>query len=66
MRTQFTGDDRLLLDRFIESVLLRFSDGKYNLADATEELAQAFTRVARGDPDTLDHLRGIVEAGDDA
>lgn len=66
MRTNFTGDDRILLDRFIESVLLRFSDGKYNLADATEELAQAFTRVAGGEPDALDHMRGVIEAGDDA
>jgi hypothetical protein len=66
MQTQFTGDDRVLLDRFIESVLLRFSDGKYTLVDATEELAQAFTRVARGDSTTLDHMRGVIEAGDDA
>lgn len=66
MRTHFTGDDRVLLDRFIQSVLLRFSDGKYSLADATEDLAQAFTRVATGEPDVLDHMRGVIEAGDDA
>ncbi len=66
MQTQFTGDDRVLLERFIESVLLRYSDGKYNLADATEELAQAFNRVAGGAPDALDHMRGVIEAGDDA
>jgi hypothetical protein len=66
MQTQFTGDDRVLLERFIESVLLRFSDGKYSLADATQELGQAFTRVAGREPDVLDHMRGVIEAGDDA
>jgi hypothetical protein len=66
MRTDLTGDDRVLLDRYLESVLLRFNDGKANLGETTEELAQAFTRIARGEPDVLDHLRGVVEAGDDA
>ena len=66
MRTNLTGEDRVLLDRYIESVLLRFSDGKFNLGETTEELAQAFVRVAHGEPDCLDHMRGVVEAGDDA
>jgi hypothetical protein len=66
MRTHLTGEDRVLLDRYIESVLLRFSDGKFNLGETTEELAQAFVRIAQGDPDSLDHMRGLVEAGDDA
>jgi hypothetical protein len=66
MRTNLTGDDRVLLDRYVESILLRFSDGKYNLAEATQELGEAFARVARGEPDYLDHMRGMVEAGDDA
>ncbi|MDI1365514.1 MAG: hypothetical protein PSX79_11720 [bacterium] len=66
MRTNLTGEDRVLLDRYIESVLLRFSDGKFNLGETTEELAQAFVRIAQGDADCLDHMRGLVEAGDDA
>ena len=66
MRTHLTGDDHVLLNRYIESVLLRFGDGRYNLGEATEELAQAFTRVAQGEADVLAHLRGVVEAGDDA
>ncbi|WP_425997084.1 hypothetical protein [Caulobacter sp. DWR1-3-2b1] len=66
MRNNLIGDDRVLLDRYIESVLLRFSDNKYNLGEATEELARAFIQVAAGEPDWLDHMRGVVEAGDDA
>jgi hypothetical protein len=66
MRTNLTGDDRVLLDRYLESVLLRFSDGKYKLGDAAQELAQAFVRVAQGEADALEHMRGVVEAGDDA
>lgn len=64
MRTSLTGDERILLDRYIESVLLRFSDGKYNLREATQELAQAFTQASR--EEMLTHMLGVVEAGDDA
>ncbi len=66
MATQFSDDDRALLDRYFESVLIRFKDGRYTLIDATEELAQAFRRIAVGDPTCLDDVRGVVEAGDDA
>lgn len=66
MRNNLIGDDRILLDRYIESVLLRFSDNRYSLGDATQELAQAFVQVAAGEPDWLVHMRGVVEAGDDA
>lgn len=59
-----TGSERVLLDRYIESVLLRFADGKHNLQETTQELAQAFTQPERSA--FLDHLRGVVEAGDDA
>lgn len=64
MHLNLTGPDRVLLDRYIESVLIRFSDGKYNLRDATQELAGAFTESDRAA--FLDHLRGVIEAGDDA
>ncbi len=66
MRTLLTASDRVLLDRYIESVLLRFGDNRLNLASATEELAGAFVRVAQGDDTALDHMLGVVEAGDDA
>lgn len=66
MNIILNGPDRALLDRYLESVLLRFSDGKYNLLDATQELALAFTRLANDEPDVLAHMRGVVEAGDDA
>ncbi len=64
MTHNLTGPDRILLDRYIESFLLRFSDGKYSLAEATQELGQAFTQPERDE--FLAHLRGVVEAGDDA
>lgn len=66
MSMTFTGQDRVLLDRYIESVLLRFGDGRYSLHDATQALAETFVQVGRGAPDVLTHLRGVVEAGDDA
>ena len=65
MNTVLTAADRALLDRYIESVLLRYSDGKYNLLESTNELALAFVNATHGDLD-LSHMRGIVEAGDDA
>ena len=40
------------------------ADGKYSLAEATQELGQAFTQSERDE--FLAHLRGVVEAGDDA
>ena len=66
MNITLDGSDRVLLDRYLESVLLRFSDGKYNLLEATQELALAFTQSANGMPAVLAHMRGVVEAGDDA
>ena len=66
MRTNLTAGDRVLLDRYIESVLLRFGDNRINLGAATEELAETFVRAAQGDDKVLDHMRGVVEAGDDA
>ncbi|MDB5458369.1 MAG: hypothetical protein JWO72_110 [Caulobacteraceae bacterium] len=66
MHIDLTHADTVLMDRYFESVLLRFRDGKYNLGEATQELAQAFIQMARGDPGFRDHLLGVVEAGDDA
>ena len=66
MSMTFTGEDRVLLDRYVESVLLRFGDGRYSLQDATQALAETFVHVGRGQSDVLLHMRGVVEAGDDA
>ena len=66
MSMTFTGEDRVLLDRYIESVLLRFGDGRYSLQDATRALAETFAQVGRGEADILMHMRGVIEAGDDA
>jgi hypothetical protein len=66
MSMTFTGEDRVLLDRYVESVLLRFNDGRYSLQDATQTLSEIFIQVGRGGPDVLTHMRGVVEAGDDA
>jgi hypothetical protein len=66
MHMTFTGEDRVLLDRYIESVLLRFADSRYDLQDATKELAETFVQVGRSEPGVLAHMRGVVEAGDDA
>lgn len=66
MSMTFTGEDRALLDRYIESVLLRFDDGRYGLQEATRTFAEAFIQVGRGHSEVLTHMRGVVEAGDDA
>ena len=66
MQTTFTGADRILLDRYIESLLLRFQDGRCSLHEATQELGQAFAQAATRNAGLLDHMRGVIEAGDDA
>ncbi len=66
MRIDLTAADRVLMDRYFESVLLRFRDDKYNLLETTQELALAFTQMANGEPAFRDHMLGVVEAGDDA
>jgi len=66
MRTNFDGEDLKVLNRYVESVLLRFGDGRYSLKDANDELVEAFTGVARNRSDLIAHMLGVVEAGDDA
>lgn len=66
MKLDLAGPDRVLLVRYIESVLLRYNDSTYNLREATEDLAEAFAQASRGDPEFLEHVRGVVEAGDEA
>jgi hypothetical protein len=66
MHMTFTDEDRVLLERYIESVLLRFADERYDLRDATKELAETVVQVGRNASGVLAHMRGVVEAGDDA
>lgn len=66
MPMTFTDENRVLLDRYIESVLLRFGDSRYGLQDATKALAETFIQVGKGEPGVMAHMRGVVEAGDDA
>ncbi len=66
MHIQLSDADHALMDRYFRSVLIRYKDGGNDLMEATEELAQAFSQVARGDRGFLDHMLGVVEAGDDA
>jgi hypothetical protein len=61
-----TDADQILMERYFESVLLRFKDGRYDLIVAVEELAQAFNELAKGAADLREHLLGVIEAGDDA
>lgn len=66
MRTQFEGEDLTLLNRYVESVLLRFGDGRWTLIDAAEELVETFSGVSGDRTGLLQHMLGVVEAGDDA
>jgi hypothetical protein len=66
MTFDIVGADRELLDRYVESVLLRFGDGKVSFADSVTELTSTISRIARSDGTIAEHLRGLVEAGDDA
>ena len=49
MNITLSDADHVLMDRYFRSVLIRFKDGDNDLMEATQELAQAFSQVARGD-----------------
>jgi hypothetical protein len=66
MQTHLTDADHALMDRYFRSVLIRFKAGTCDLMESTEELAQAFTQMAREEPAFRDHMLGVVEAGDEA
>jgi hypothetical protein len=57
---------RLLLERYCESVLIRHSEGVYDLHTAREELVEAFGQMGRGEPALRTHIQAVIEAGDEA
>ena len=66
MHIDLTDADRELMDRYFDCVLIRHSEGVYDLDTARGEFAKAFTQVARGDPAFRDHMHAVLEAGDEA
>ena len=66
MHIDMTDDDRELMDRYFDCVLIRHSEGIYDLDTARGELARAFALIARGDPSFRDHVHAVLEAGDEA
>ena len=63
---KLSADARLLLDRYCESVLIRYGEGAYDLHTARAELVEAFTQLARGEPAFRVHIQAVIEAGDEA
>ncbi|CAN5597148.1 hypothetical protein BH10PSE4_BH10PSE4_22450 [soil metagenome] len=66
MQIHLTEADHLLLDRYLDCVLLRHSEGVYNLETARAELAEAFTQMTREEPAFRNHMQAILDARDDA
>jgi hypothetical protein len=61
-----SDEARLLLERYCECVLIRHSEGVYNLQTARSELVEAFASLARGEPAFRLHIQAVIEAGDEA
>ena len=66
MATSLNGADRLLMDRYFDCVLLRYSEGVYNLDTARAELAEAFVQMTHQEPGFRTHMQAVVDARDDA
>ncbi|EJL33922.1 hypothetical protein PMI01_01877 [Caulobacter sp. AP07] len=66
MATNLTKADHLLLDRYLDCVLLRHAEGVYNLEMARAELAEAFTQITRDEPAFRNHMQAVLDARDDA
>jgi hypothetical protein len=66
MIVDLPNPDQSLLDRYFEAVLIRHTDGRYDLQTARLELSQAFALFARSQPAFREHIQAIIEAGDDA
>ena len=63
---KLSDEARRLLDRYCESVLIRHSEGTYDLQEARAELVEAFSQLCRGEPAFRLHIQGVIEAGDEA
>jgi hypothetical protein len=66
MATHLTQADHLLLDRYLDCVLLRHAEGVYNLETARAELAQAFIQATGEEPAFRSHMQAVLDARDDA
>ncbi|MDB5455955.1 MAG: hypothetical protein JWP92_1540 [Caulobacter sp.] len=66
MAIQLNGADHLLMDRYFDCVLLRYSEGVYDLETARAELAQAFIQMTNGEPGFRTHMQSVLDARDDA
>ncbi len=66
MATHLNAADRLLMDRYFDCVLLRYSEGVYNLDTARAELAEAFVQMTGPEPGFRTHMQAVVDARDDA
>jgi len=62
---RLSDDVRILLDRYCESVLIRHSEGVYDLQTARTELVEAFEKLGRGEPAFRTHIQAVIEAGDE-
>ena len=58
--------DHLLLDRYLDCVLIRHAEGAYDLETARAELALAFNQLADGGAGFRTHMQSVLDAGDDA
>jgi len=63
---KLSDDTRALLERYFECVLIRHSDGGYDLQTARAELVEAFSRIGSGEPALRTHILAVIEAGDEA
>jgi hypothetical protein len=63
---KLSDEVRLLLDRYCDSVLIRHSEGVYDLNTARQELVEAFGMLAKGEPAFRVHILSVIEAGDDS
>jgi len=66
MTLTLTADDHLLLDRYLDSVLIRHAEGTYDLETARAELAEAFKALTQGEAGFRTHIQAVLDAGDDA
>ena len=63
---KLSDEGRLLLDRYCECVLIRHSEGVYDLQTARAELVEAFGHLSGGEPAFRAHIQSVIEAGDEA
>ena len=66
MASDLPNPDQALLNRYFETVLIRYKDGRYDLQMARLELDRTFALSMRSQSALHDHVQAIVDAGDDA